>query len=267
MSDSSDLKILERQASLLQDLLGNLERRREHRRRRGDSSPTSAPVELHPDSAQDPPPAPAPLRLLQKPKGGTPVSGRKPHFREKRRWNLSGAATQQQTAVDEHCEVDAEEAAEEPLPQDRATVEHNTVVRVRGCQVELATACAPGSEVYAFAVLTRNSADGLVRKGFHASADSEREAELACLDAALRYLEGAIPSAPAIREVLRVQGRQVEILCDAGSEGDWRAYPFLHEDGGRYILLRFHIQEALTAPTAVDARQRCIDRLQDYFKG
>ncbi len=81
----------------------------------------------------------------------------------------------------------------------------------------------------------------------------------------MRHLEGAVPAPSATREVLRIQGRQVEILCDTGSDGTWRAFPFLHEDGGRHILLRFHVQEALTAPSAQEARRRCIDRLQDHF--
>ena len=136
---------------------------------------------------------------------------------------------------------------------------------VRGCQVELATAADVGGVVYAFAVLTRRSPDGPVRKVFHAVGESEREAELACLDGALRHLERAAASPSATREVVRIQGRQVEILCDPGSDGTWRAFPFVQEDGERHILLRFHVQEALTAPSAAEARRRCMHRLQDHF--
>jgi hypothetical protein len=141
----------------------------------------------------------------------------------------------------------------------------NAVVRLQGCQVELATAGDLGGVVYSFAVLTRRSPDGPVRKVFHALGESEREAELACLDGALRHLERAVSSPCATREVVPIQGRQVEILCDAESDGIWRAFPLVHQDGGRHILLRFHVQEALTAPSAAEARRRCMERLQDHF--
>ncbi len=365
MDDSGDLEILERQASLLQTLLGNLERRRTPSRRAVEPSPPAPSVEpsLHP--SDDLSPERAPLRLVEQPQTRPSELGRKPHFRQKRRWNLSGPATRQRAELDEQGDAPAEEEAGEPLPDDNAAVpwkafqqllrerddlllqlshhqsaearlmeeraagerkdqeirqlhealrgaessgmrdlighlrgrlrlaeqlegqmmervmgagpaeglwqpaapsaERNAALRVRGCQVELATASDPGGVVYAFAVLTRRSPDGLVRKGFHALGGSEREAELACLDGALRHLEGAAPAPSATREVLRIQGRQVEILCDAGSDGTWRAFPFVHEDGARHILLRFHVQEALTAPSAAEARRRCIDRLQDHF--
>ncbi len=365
MDDSGDLEILERQASLLQTLLGNLERRRTHRRRTAEPSPPTPPVEPRLDPSDDPSPARAPLRLVEQPQARPLEPGRKPHFREKRRWNLSGPATRERSDLDEQGDAPVEEEAGEPHPDDNAAVpwqafqqllrerddlllqlshhqsaqgrlmeeraagerkdqeiqqlqeelrgversgmrdliDHlrgrlqlaeqlerqmmervlgagpaeglpqpvapstgrNAALRVRGCQVELATAVDPGGVVYSFAVLTRRSPDGVVRKGFHALGGSEREAELACLDGALRYLEGAVAAPSATLDVLRIQGRQVEILCDTESDGTWRAFPFVHEDGGRRILLRFHVQEALTGPSAAEARRRCIDRLQDHF--
>ncbi len=251
MDDSGDLELLERQASLLQTLLGNLERRRTHRRRTAEPSPPTPGVEPSLDPCDDVSPPRASLRLVEQPQTRPSEPGRKPHFRQKRRWNLSGPAASAQADLDE--------------PQPAApSATRNMAVRVRGCQVELASAGDSGGVVYAFAVLTWCSPHGLVRKGFHALGGSEREAELACLDGALRYLEQAAPTPSATREILRIQGRQVEILCDTGSDGAWRAFPFLHEDGERHILLRFHVQEALTAPSAAEARRRCIDRLQDH---
>lgn len=266
MNDSSDLENLERQASLLQALLGNLERRRDHRRRTVEASPPVAPVESSPEPPTELPPGRVPLRLVEQPQARRPEPGRKPHFRHKRRWDLSGPSSHQQAAVEQYREVPVDQNAAQPPPHHHVAGGRNTAVRVRGCQVELATASDPGGVVYAFAVLTRHSANGLLRRGFHALGGSQREAELACLDAALRSLEEAVPSLPATREVLRIHGRQVEILCDRGNDGIWRAFPFLHEGGERQILLRFHVQEAFTAPSAVEARRLCVHRLQAHFR-
>jgi hypothetical protein len=100
MDDSGDIEFLERQVSLLQEFLRNLDRRRQERRRDShDSSPPPTPAGPSPIAAAEAPPA-QPLRLVSSAPdavatavGRPPGDGhRRPRFREKRRWDLSAAA-------------------------------------------------------------------------------------------------------------------------------------------------------------------------------
>ena len=49
-------------------------------------------------------------------------------------------------------------------------------------------------------------------------------------------------------------------------EGRYQAFPFLYDAAGRrQILMHFHLEEAVTADTAEEARLRCVRRLEAYF--
>jgi hypothetical protein len=378
MDEPGELEILERQVSLLQTLLGNLERRRANRRTGASAPPAPCTEEprarlrlVVPSPEPDPPapePAPPPVPDPSDPPCSAPLpdGGRKkPHFREKRRWDLSSPAVEEdpepvpedgaagpdpgesagEGAVaswkafreilrerdDLLLQLAHHQAAEARLMEERAAGErkdeeiqrlqeelrssetsglHDLLahlqarlqltdrlegrlvglaleksqgpapagreeahcasarsmsVMVRGCQVELATA---GQPVYAFAVVTRRQGDRIWRRGFHALGSDVREAELACLDRVLRYLdEPPSPSSDdgASREMLHIGARRVEVLCDRQEDGTYRAFPFLHEGGARTILLRFHVQEPITGPSATEASQTCKSRLEEYF--
>ena len=91
MSNSGDIEILDKQVSLIRDLIGDLDRRREERRRRTGvslSRPDPRPPQDLPEEG-----ASTPLRLVRQgaatssPSPGPEV--RRPHFRQKRSWNLS----------------------------------------------------------------------------------------------------------------------------------------------------------------------------------
>ncbi len=368
MDDSGELEILERQVSLLQDLLGNLERRRQARHRAEESSP-KVPRKLPPVAPSNLAEERAKLHLVQpEPESPEPAatpgeSSRRPHFREHRRWDLSSSVPSQgeveasttaptpgreppgpvqpgsisvpwdayQQLLGQHddllLQLSHHQAAEARLMEERVAGERKdaeirelrdqlrgqessglrdllghlhrrvrvaeefegqlieraigpapdsvaaepnrtTLLALRGYQLEVTTAREPGRTTYAFGVLTDVSCSPRKRKGFHALAASEREAELACIERALCYLDevGSPPgeeSGGASREILEIRGNKVELLVDAAEDGGYRAFPFLHIGGARRILLRFHLEEPIIESTVSEVRQRCITRLEE----
>ena len=58
----------------------------------------------------------------------------------------------------------------------------------------------------------------------------------------------------------------MDIFCDAVGEETYQSFPFLRDSQGqRTIILRFHLDEAITARTPEEARIRCVRRLEDFF--
>jgi len=96
------------------------------------------------------------------------------------------------------------------------------------------------------------------------------EAENSTLREALSYLDsptlGGYTSILAGKSTLNVAGRKVDIFCDLLPDGRYQAFPFLYRpDGSRVIIMRFHLAESITGPTAAEAFSACIRQLEDYF--
>lgn len=139
---------------------------------------------------------------------------------------------------------------------------------IRGHEVVVTTSSVAGS-YYSFALLTVDQEGRQGMKGFKARAASLREAELECIDRVLTYLEQPTPPAArssSSRNLARIRGREVDIFCDLVGPEHYQAFPFLYdEQGRRQILLRFHLDEAVTAGHAEEARLLCVRRLEAYF--
>jgi hypothetical protein len=371
MDGSGDIEFLEKQVSLLEDLLGNLDRRRARRRReKGDAG--SAPVEDPRRDEEMPRASSGSLRLVNSLASASPAEpGRKPHFRDKRRWDLSDSRKAPGTSrpVEGPLEapssgpedVDLEggqvpwrlfqdilrqrddllvqlthhQAAEGRLMEERAAGEikdreirrlrrkleqhkwrkfHGLVQRlgqqllsmeelersmvrraldvstsgmhrealmaeagdgkqvlVRGHEILVATSRDPDGGFYSFAQLNARFAGRRGMKGFKAVGKTEREAELACIDRVLSYLEERHEGASdqrlgASRNMARIRGREVDIFCDLVADGTYQAFPFLCDrHGRRKIIMQFHLEEAITAPSPDEARIHCVRRLESYF--
>jgi hypothetical protein len=139
---------------------------------------------------------------------------------------------------------------------------------IRGHEVIVSTSSVAGS-YYSFALLTVDQEGGQGMKGFKARAETLREAELQCIDRVLTYLEqpaAPAPRASSSRNLARIRGREVDIFCDLVGREHYQAFPFLYDERGqRQILLRFHLDEAVTAGNAEEARLLCVRRLEAYF--
>ena len=146
-------------------------------------------------------------------------------------------------------------------------------VVLKGHEVIVHTAPTPDGGYYAFAVLLDPFANGGEMKSFEARAGSEGEAEVRCAEQALQYLEQAVPNPPpaqsfkASRATLEVLGRRVDIYCDWVGQQKFQAFPFLYRpDGKRVVIIRFHLDEAIVGVTAEEAREKCVARLEQYFR-
>lgn len=142
---------------------------------------------------------------------------------------------------------------------------------VRGHEIVVTTSRDAAGGFYSFALLTTDVEGTKGMKGFKANGPSARGSELACIDRVLQFLEDrpagpAPPRARASRNVASIRGRDVDIFCDLVGDGRYQAFPFLYDDAGRrQILMYFHLEEAVTADTAEEARLRCVRRLEAYF--
>ncbi len=135
---------------------------------------------------------------------------------------------------------------------------------------------APSSDggFYAFAVLPDQSGGAGESKSVEVRADSELNAEVECARQALQLLQQA-PHEAATSEPFRasrctvdIQGRKVDIFCDLIGDDRYQAFPFLYRpDGKRVIMIRFHLDEAIVAGTVREAREKCVARLDEYFRG
>ena len=142
---------------------------------------------------------------------------------------------------------------------------------IRGHEVMVTTSRPMHGEHYSFAILTVDVEGRQGMKGFKARAASARESELTCIDAVLTYLEEQAGKVSRLRlnssrNLATVRGRHVDIFCDLVGPENFQAFPFLYDaKGRRQMILRFHLDEAVTANTAEEARLRCVRRLEAHF--
>ena len=107
-------------------------------------------------------------------------------------------------------------------------------------------------------------------KVFRGDGATAEEAEAKTLKEALAYLDRPagrfVSSILAGRNTLTIAGRRVDVFCDHLPDGSYQAFPFLYRpDGTRVVILRFHMNEAITGETPGEAITRCIEALEDYF--
>ena len=142
---------------------------------------------------------------------------------------------------------------------------------IRGHEVIVTTTRAREGSYYSFALLTVDIEGRQQMKGFKARAASSRESELACIDLVLTHLEDQAGKVTATRlnfsrNLARIRGRDVDIFCETVGSENYQAFPFVYDSKGRrHIILRFHLDEAITADTAEEARMRCVRRLEAHF--
>ena len=93
-------------------------------------------------------------------------------------------------------------------------------------------------------------------------------AEHEALATALQYLDiptASVSGSSLDRLCVTVRGRQVDIFCDAVGSGRFQAFPFLRSPDGYTVIMRFHLDEAVTGSTPSQAMTRCIQRLEEHF--
>lgn len=155
-----------------------------------------------------------------------------------------------------------------PLPDG-----NETKLLLKGHEVVVHTAPTRDGGFYAFAVLLDPFREGGEMKSFEVRAASEGEAEVECARQALLYLEqarsapGPARSFKASRITVEILGRKVDVFCDLIAQDKYQAFPFLYRpDGKRVVILRFHLDEAIVGDSADEARDRCLQRLEEYFR-
>ena len=149
-------------------------------------------------------------------------------------------------------------------------VETGKKLWIRGHEIVVATCPRGEAEFYSFAVLTTDFGRGHGMKGFHATAGTAKAAELGCIQLILEFLEDRSNDARgplgSSRNLATIRSRKVDIFCDLVGEGKFQAFPFLYdEQGRRRIIMRFHLDEAITGESPEEARLRCVKRLEMYF--
>ncbi|HKY32438.1 MAG TPA: hypothetical protein VJV23_07880 [Candidatus Polarisedimenticolia bacterium] len=95
-------------------------------------------------------------------------------------------------------------------------------------------------------------------------------AEGEAIGRALEFLDlpAGAPVHAADRVCLNMAGRRVDIFCDLVGERRYQAFPFLRRQDGTYgLIMRFHLNEAVTGRSPAQAMARCIRRLEEYFAG
>lgn len=144
---------------------------------------------------------------------------------------------------------------------------------LRGHQVVVHTAPSSDGGFYAFAVLPDQCSEAGENRSVEVRADNELNAEVECARQALELLEQAPPPAvvsepfKASRCTVEIQGRKVDIFCDLIGDDRYQAFPFLYRpDGKRVIMIRFHLDEAIVADSVREVREKCIERLDEYFR-
>ena len=146
-------------------------------------------------------------------------------------------------------------------------------VLLRGHEVVVHTAPSSDGGFYAFAVLPDQRGGAGESKSVEVRADSELNAEVECARQALELLKQTPPQAAvskpfkASRCTVEIQGRKVDIFCDLIGDDRYQAFPFLYRpDGKRIIMIRFHLDEAIVADSVREAREKCVERLDEYFR-
>ncbi|MEE9218818.1 MAG: hypothetical protein V3U98_07090 [Acidobacteriota bacterium] len=144
---------------------------------------------------------------------------------------------------------------------------------LRGHEVVVHTAPSGDGGFYAFAVLPVRTGDEEGARSIEVRAESEIQAEVECARQALHLLEQAQQSTPVTESIkanrwsVDILGYRVDIYCDLVGHESYQAFPFLYRpDGKRVIMIRFHLDEAIVADSADQARDACICRLEEYFR-
>ena len=144
-------------------------------------------------------------------------------------------------------------------------------IKVRGFEVVIHTARVSAERHLCFVFLADPYDDRRQLKIFKGRGVSCEEAEKVTLKDALDYLDRPTLTGPASilagRSTLDIAGRKVDIFCDLVGDGMYQAFPFLYRpDGSRVLILRFHLEEAITGDTPGVAMSECIRRLEALFE-
>jgi len=142
--------------------------------------------------------------------------------------------------------------------------------KVHGFEVVVHTTWVSAERCLCFVFLTDPFDERREVRIFRGRGATSEEAEQATLRDALAYLDrpntAGTVSILAGRSTLNIAGRKVDIFCDLAAEGKYQAFPFIYlPDGSRVLILRFHLDEAITGPTPGDAISACIVRLEEFF--
>lgn len=143
-------------------------------------------------------------------------------------------------------------------------------LKVRSHEIVVHTSPVSEARTLCFVFLTDPFGHRHELKVFRGEGGSAEEAESATLKEALAYLDHPagrfVSTILAGRNTLTVAGRRVDIFCDNLPDGRYQAFPFLYRpDGSRVVILRFHMDEAITGETPGEAIVRCISRLEEHF--
>jgi hypothetical protein len=144
-------------------------------------------------------------------------------------------------------------------------------IRVRGFEVVIHSVRLAAGKHLCFVFLADPFDERRQLKIFKGRGPTLEEAEKVTLKEALAYLDRpsveGVASILAGRSTLDIAGRKVDIFCDLAGEGIYQAFPFLYRpDGSRVLILRFHLEEAITGKTPGAAMSECIRRLEAFFE-
>jgi len=144
-------------------------------------------------------------------------------------------------------------------------------IRVHGFEVVVHTARVSNGKHLCFVFVTDPFDERHELKIFKDYGPTPEEAEQAAIREALAYLDRpnvkGVASILAGRSTLTISGRKVDIFCDLIGEGRYQAFPFLYRpDGSRVLILKFHLEEAITGSTPAEAISLCIGRLESFFE-
>lgn len=144
------------------------------------------------------------------------------------------------------------------------------LLKVRRHEIVVHTSPTNGSRHLCFVFLSDPFADRHELKVFRGHGATVEEAESDTIKEALAYLDHqagkGVSTILAGRNTLTVAGRRVDIFCDVLPDGSYQAFPFLYRpDGTRVVIMRFHMDEAITGDTPCSAIMSCIDALEQYF--
>ena len=143
--------------------------------------------------------------------------------------------------------------------------------KVHGFEVVVHTTRVLAERSLCFVFLTDPFDERREVRIFRGRGATSEEAEQATLREALAYLD--VPntrdnvSILTGRSTLNIAGRKVDIFCDLAGGGKYQAFPFIYlPDGSRVLILRFHLDEAITGATPGEAISACIVRLEAFFE-
>jgi len=141
-------------------------------------------------------------------------------------------------------------------------------VRLKGHQVAFHTDVGSGGRYRCLVMMLDPFDDRHGLRVFRGYGPAPMSAENEALSNALQYLslpDTPAPAATINRLSVTVQGQRVDIFCDLVGPDRYQAFPFHHGEQGYSVIMRFHMDEAVTGSTPVQAVTRCISRLEEHF--